>query len=135
MKLPVDEEHDEQMVRVPEALKVSTTAFLDCEEHHRAERGGHDPACCARASDKLSEKERRDALSSRLRICICDCEFRIIDHVCSDVHKREEDHGPGNRLMKRDILIERNDVVEGRATEKRYEVAADREQDKNNIYV
>lgn len=118
MKLPTDEEDDEQMMRVPETFEMGTAAFLDREEHHGSERCGHDPACRPGASDELREEERRNALPGRLRIRVRDRELRVINHVCGNVHKSEEDHGPGDRLMKRDVLVEGNNVVEGRATKK-----------------
>ena len=36
VELPVDEEDDEQMVRVPEALKVGPTPFLDSKPDHNS---------------------------------------------------------------------------------------------------
>ena len=60
MQLPVDEEHDEQVVRVPEALKVGATALLHGVPDHDTERGGHDPASDAGSGREVRSEEGDD---------------------------------------------------------------------------
>ena len=49
VKLPVDEEDDEQMVGVPEALKVGPAPLLDRKPDHDSQREPHDPTGDTRA--------------------------------------------------------------------------------------
>lgn len=62
-------------------------------------------------------------------------ELGEIDHVCGDVNDRPEDDGPGSRLVEGDILVEGNVVVQRGAPDEGYEVAADGQQDEDDIYV
>ena len=50
VKLPVDEEDNKQMVRVPEAFKVGPTPLLHRKPDHDSERKPHDPTGDTRAS-------------------------------------------------------------------------------------
>jgi len=43
MQLPVDEEDDEEVVSVPEDLKVGSSSLLDSEPNHDCKGSGHDP--------------------------------------------------------------------------------------------
>jgi len=44
VELPVDEEDDEQMVRVPEALKVGPAPLLDRKPDYNPQGEPHDPS-------------------------------------------------------------------------------------------
>ena len=52
-----------------------------------------------------------------------------------DVNDGPKDNGPGGSLVEGDVLVERNDVVQGRLTQQGDEVPAYREQDKGNVDV
>lgn len=47
----------------------------------------------------------------------------------------EHDHGPSDGLVKRNVFVERNELIERRLTKQRDEIAADGQQDKDNIGV
>lgn len=57
MKLPVDEEHDEKMVGVPELFKVGTTALFHRVPDHNSERSGHDPPGDEGAGNEVGDNE------------------------------------------------------------------------------
>ena len=135
MQLPVDEEHDEEVVRVPEPLEVRAAALLNREPHHNAQRGGHDPASGTWASDEVRGDERDDLLAGRLRVGVDHGELGEVDHVRDDVDDGEDDDGPGDGLVERDVLVEGDDLVQGRAAEDRDEVAAHREEDERDVDV
>lgn len=61
MKLPVDEEDNKQVMRVPEPLEIASTAFLNREPHHHSQRNVHDPSGHAGSSDKVDFEERDDS--------------------------------------------------------------------------
>ena len=54
MELPASEENHEEVVRVPESLKVSPTVFFKREKGHNDEAGGHNPTSDARSSGEVS---------------------------------------------------------------------------------
>lgn len=126
MKLPVDEEHDEQMVRIPEAFKVSTATLLNREPDHDAKSNRHNPSRRTRTGREVCCKESNDTLSRGDCIRVCHRELVEVDHVSSNVHEREEDNRPGGRFVEGDVLVEGNNVVQGRPTKYRDEVPADR---------
>ena len=135
VELPVDEEHDEEVVRVPEPLEVCTAALLNGEPDHDTEGGGHDPAGRAGASDEVGGDEREQLLACRLRVGVDERELSEVNHVRDDVNDGENDDGPGDGLVERDVLVEGDERVQGRAAKKRDEVAADGEEDKRDIDV
>ena len=55
--------------------------------------------------------------------------------MCSYVDNGEEHNRPSGCLVERDVLVERDDLVQGRAPEDRDEVAAHREEDERDVDV
>ena len=135
MELPVDEEHDEEVVRVPEPLEVCTAALLNREPHHYAQRGGHDPASSSGPGDEVRGDEGEDLLARGLCIGVDHGKLGEVDHVGDDVNDGEDDDGPGDGLVERDVLVEGDKRVQGRAPEERDEVTADGEEDEGNVDV
>lgn len=133
MELPIDEEHNEQMMRVPEPLEVCPPAFFHCKVHHDPQRHGHDPPGGSGARDELREDERRDSLASRLRIGVGDGELGVVNHMRSDVDKGEEDDRPGDHLVEGNVLVKGDDVVQCGSAQQGDKVPADGEQDENDI--
>ena len=131
MQLPVDEEDDKQVVRVPEALEVRPTLLLSCEINHDTEGCCHDPTCDARASNKVGTEESKEPLS-RARPSE-QGQFVEVDHVGDNVHDSPNDHGPSRCLVEGQILVKGDDIVQGCPTQKRDEVAANREKNENDI--
>ena len=125
VELPVDEEHDEEVVGVPEPLKVGAATLLDGKPNHDTERSSHDPAGNTGAGDEVCGEEGDDHLASGLRVRVRESELGEVHHVRGDVDERPEDDGPSGRLVECDVLVERNVVVERRAADERDEVAAD----------
>lgn len=112
VELPVDEEHDEQVMSVPEPFKAGTAAFLHRVPHHDAQCGGHDPPSDTGASREVGSQESDNALASVLRISVSHSKLGKVDHVCGDVNEGAEDDGPGGSLVESDVLVERNVVVQ-----------------------
>lgn len=57
VELPVDEENDKKVVRIPKPLEVSTTPLLDRKEYHNEEGGSHDPPSHARTCKEIGSEE------------------------------------------------------------------------------
>lgn len=127
MKLPADEEDDEEVVGVPEPLEISTTAFLHREPDHDAQNDGHDPSGGTWTGEEIGFEEEDDAFLGVL--ARRDGQAGEIEHVCDDVDEAEEGDRPSCELVEFDILVERDEVVEGSAAEEGDEVSADREKD------
>lgn len=135
MELPVDEEDDKEVVRVPEPLKVCPPPLLHRKEDHKTKRDGHNPSGRAGARDELGEDEGDDDLAGRVVVCVGDGELGVVDHMRGDVDEGEEDDGPGDHFVERDVLVEGDEVVERGAAEEGDEVAADGEEDEDDIDV
>lgn len=135
VELPVDEEDDEEVVRVPEPLEVGTATLLNSEPDHDSEGGGHDPSSRTRTSDEVGGNEGKELLPEGYRVWIDHDELGKVDHVGDNVHDGEDDNGPGDSLVEGDVLVERNEGVERRPTEHGDEVSADGEKDEGDIDV
>ena len=135
MELPADEEDDEEVMSIPEVLKVGTSPFLRSEIDHDAKGDGHYPPGSAGPGGKVGLEEREELCATCLCGSVGNRELGKVDHVCSDMHGSTEDNGPGGGLMERDVLVKRNDLVKGRATKEGDEIAADREKDEDDINV
>lgn len=135
VQLPVQEEDDEQVVRVPELLEVRATALLDRVPHHDGEGGGHDPAGDAGARREVRDEPDDETFARRLGERVGKREARKVDHVRGDVDEGEETDAPGDGLVEGDVLVERNVRVERRAPEQRDEVPADGQQDERHLDV
>lgn len=53
MELPEQEEHNEQVVRVPEHFKASTAPLLHREKHHHSQTRSHRPSGGTGASGEV----------------------------------------------------------------------------------
>lgn len=135
MELPVDEEDDEQMVRVPEPLEVSTATLLHGEPDHDGESSGHDPAGYAGTCCEVGGKEGNDPLAGSLGIRVGHRELSEVDHVCGNMNDSSNHDGPGSGFVESDVLVERNDIVERCAAQEGDEVAADRQQNEGHVDV
>ena len=135
MQLPVDEEDDEKVVSVPEAVEVGTAALLHREPDHDPERGPHDPASRTGTGREVGHKEGDDTLTGCLRVRVDHGKICKIDHVGASVDSGEEDDGPCCCFVEGDVLVEGDDVVEWSTTEERDEVAADWEEDEYDVDV
>lgn len=113
MELPVDEEDDEQVVRVPEPLKVSAAPLLNSKPHHDAKRSGHDPSSETRPSGEIGTQKPDKDLAGGRSIWVEHCELRKVHHVSGNVDERTGNNGPGGGFVEGDILVEGNDVVQG----------------------
>ena len=131
MELPVDEEDNEQMVGVPEALEMSPTPLLHRKPDHDSEREPHDPSRDTRTSRKVGQQKDDEPLLGRFSRL--DGEVCEVEHVRDSVNDRPEDDGPGGGLVEGDVLIEGNDVVQGSPAEDGDEVPAYGEQDEGDI--
>lgn len=135
MELPVEEEDEEQVVRVPEALEVRATGLLPGVPGHDDECSGHDPASDTGAGGEVREEEDDEALARCGGERVGEGELGEVDHVRGDVDEGEEADTPADGLVERDVLVERNVVVERRAAEERDEVAADGQEDERDLDV
>jgi hypothetical protein len=132
MELPADEKDDEQMVAVPEFLKVGTATLFHGEEYDQEKTSGHDPACDAWSRGEVGQSECADlSRGSRLR----HSQSGKIDHMGHDMDHTECSDGPSRRLVEINVFLEGDDVVKGGLAKERDEIAANREEDENDINV
>ena len=117
VELPADEEDDEEVVGIPERLKVGPAPLLYGIVDHDTEAGGHDPASEAGSGGKVGVKEGDELGATGRGGSVGQRELGEVDHVCPDVYDREEDDRPCRGLVKGDVLVERNNMVEGCAAE------------------
>lgn len=78
MQLPVDEEDDEKVMRVPEPLEMGATSLLDGKKHHDTKGGGHNPSSNSWACEKVGTKEGHNDLASSVRVWVS---FRKLSKV------------------------------------------------------
>ena len=133
VELPVDEEDDEQMVGVPKAFKVGLAPLFHRVPDDKNQTDEHYPAGDSRSSCEVHEQEVNERSSDRGGIRHGN--FHEVEHVSSDVDDSPKDDRPGGSLVEGDILVERNDVVQGCLTQQGDEVPTNREQDKGDIDV
>ena len=135
VQLPVDEEDDEKVVSVPEAVEVGTAALLHREPDHDPERGPHDPASHTGTGREVGHKEGDDTLTGCLRVRVDHGKICEIDHVGASVDSGEEDDGPGDGFVERDILVEGDEVVQRGASQEGDEVAANGKEDEYHVHM
>jgi len=123
------------MVRVPEPLKMGPTPFLHGKPHHDTETRNHDPARGAWASEEVGGEEGEYVLPCGYRLRICPGHFGKVEHVRYDVDDSPNDNGPCGGFVEGDALVEGNDLAEGRAAEEGDEIAADGEENENDVDV
>ena len=133
MELPHDEENDEQVMRIPEPLKVGTALLLPGEENHDNKSNGHNPTGPTGSSDDVGLDEDNDALTRVGCIRVERRKFCIVDHVRCDMDKGKECNGPSYCLVEGNVLVEGDDVVQRCATEERDEVTANRQEDEDHV--
>lgn len=65
VKLPVDEEDDEEVVSVPESLKVLLLVLVERGPDHSRQTQNHDPACRGWADEEEHVKISQDSAFGR----------------------------------------------------------------------
>lgn len=133
MKLPADEKEDEEVMRVPEALEVGAFPLLHGVVNHNTEGNGHYPTSDAGSSGKVGVEEGDELGTGCLCVRICHRKSVKVDHVREDMHCSAGNDRPGGGLMERDVLVEGNDLVKRCTTEEGDKIAADGEQDEDDI--
>jgi hypothetical protein len=91
VKLPVDEDDDEEMMRVPEALEMGPPPFLDGEPDHHREANRHDPARNAGSRHEVDLEES--------------------DHLASETSRRLFGEPPGVEDVRDDAAAERKSAL------------------------
>ena len=135
MELPTDEEDDEEVMSIPEVLKVSASPFLRGEVDHDRKTDSHNPPRSAGPGGKVGLKEGEELCATCLCGSVGERELGKVNHVRCDMHDSAENNRPGGGLMEGDVLVKGNDLVKGCATKEGDEIAADREKDEDNINV
>lgn len=135
VQLPTSEEDNEKVVGVPKLFETSiglSSALFDRKPNHDREGGSHDPTGDTSSGGKV-ENEELNRSRGRARDRVDSCELSEVPHVCEDVHCGKGDNGPCGGNVELDVIIKRNDIVQGRLAEERDEVAANWEKDPNDI--
>jgi hypothetical protein len=135
MKLPADEEGDEQVVGVPKPLKMCTAATLHREPDHYCKACSHDPASDPRPSGEVCREEDNNTLPSCFGINVGFGEHSKVEHVRRNVNNCPHDDRPSRCLVKGNALVKGNNVVERGPAEERDEIPADWKKDEDNIHV
>lgn len=135
MELPADEKDNKEMMRIPEAFEVRAPPFLHGEVDHDAKDNGHDPTSNAGPGGKVGVEEGEKLGTACLCTGVCDCKFGKVDHVRNHVDDSADNDRPGSGFVERNVLVKGDDLVERCATEEGDKVAADGEEDEDNIDV
>jgi len=115
MKLPVDKEDNEQVVRIPKTLEIRFAFLLPRKVDHNSENSRHNPASHTGASGEVDRKKIDGKLGgSRAH---GSGQFVEIDHVCNDMNNGTGYDGPTSCLMKSYILVKRDDIVQRRTAQ------------------
>lgn len=112
MELPGKEEDKEEVMSVPEPLKVGATTFLPGKPNHDAQTSGHDPASSTGTSGKVCLQENEDTLTSSLCIRVKHGEFLEVAHVSGNMDNREYDHGPRSCFVEGDVFVKGNELIQ-----------------------
>jgi len=115
VELPTDEEDNEKVVGIPEPLESRLTDLFPSKENHDTESSCHDPTRDTRAGGEVGTKESND--TSTGRGCCNHGEFVEVDHVSKDMNHCTNDNGPCSCLVKGDVLVEGDDIVQWGASE------------------
>lgn len=112
---------------IPELLEASirfAPVLLEGKPNHDSEGSGHNPARDTWTSREIGAEELDKNVLGSWRVCVRDGQLVEIDHVREDMDNGEEDDRPCDGFVERDVLVERNDVVEWCTSEERDEVPA-----------
>lgn len=124
---PEQEEDDEEVVHVPETLKVCTTRTFGRRECNSHQTNQHDVATPAGTGGEVGENETHESE------VVVGGEAGQVVPMGNGVNPGEEDNGPGDQLVEGDVLVKGNYVVERRTTGNGDEIPAYREQDKGYV--
>lgn len=102
---PEDEEDDEEVVHVPETLKVCATSLFRCRDRNRHQTDQHDITTPTGTSSKVGEDETHEPEIVDGR------EAGKIVPVSNGVDPGEEDNGPSDKLVEGDVLVKGDYVV------------------------
>ena len=136
MQLPAKEKDNEKVVGVPELFKSTigpSSALLNGKPDHDDERGGHDPAGDTGSGGKVENKELNRSRRYTRGRAINGCELAEVPHVGSNMDRGEDDDGPCGCDVEFDVIVERDDIVQGRLAEERDEVSANWEKNEDDI--
>jgi hypothetical protein len=136
MQLPAKEKDNEKMVGVPELFKSTigpSSALLNCKPDHDGESGGHDPAGDTGSGREVESQELNRSRSGTSDRGVRACELAEVPHVGTNMDRGKDNNGPRGCDVEFDVVIERNDIVQGRLAEERDEVSADWEKNEDDI--
>ena len=136
MQLPAKEKDNEKVVGVPKLFKSSfglPPALLNGKPDHDSESGGHDPAGDTGSGREVENDELNRSRRGTRGGTVNGCELAEVPHVGTNMHRGEDDNGPGGGDVELDVIIERNDIVQRCLAEERDEVPANWEQNEDDI--
>lgn len=109
--MPIDEEYNEKVVRIPESLIGGFTYFLSAKEYHDTKTSGHDPTGNTGARGEIYAKERQDSLTRCRGRRISHGKPIKVYHMGQNVDNGKPDYGPASSFVERDAFIEGNHIV------------------------
>lgn len=136
VELPENEEGDEKVVAIPELFEsavLCTTTLLNRIVDHNGKENQHEPTSDKWANDEIGSNEEDDALSGSGSTLVGHSETVKIDNVGEGVDDTTGEDGPCGRFMKGKIFVERNDSAQGCPAHDGDEVAADWEQNEDDV--
>jgi hypothetical protein len=107
---PEDEEDDEEVMCVPEALEVGSSCILSSCKCDRIQSDEHHVSTPARTSSKVGENKAHESE------VVAGREPCKVVPMGNCVEPGKEDDRPGNQLVEGDVLVEGNDIVQRCAT-------------------
>lgn len=106
-------------MRIPETLKFGPPRFLTRIPDHDTKRNGHYPTGGTGSGEKISSHKAHDAGIG------LDGKLSEVDHMSSNVKCAEEGQGKACELVKGDVLLKRDNMIESWTTKEGDEVSTD----------
>lgn len=124
---PEEEENDEHVVSIPEALKVCSSRLLGRRENHTHQRNKHDIASPTRSRHKIGNQP---AVDTKL---VLDGDLGKVIPVSNGMDPRPENDGPGGDDVEGDVLVELEDAIERCLSKERDEGSRDGEENDGDV--
>ncbi len=117
MELPADKEDNKEVVGIPEPLEVSTAPLFPREENHDTQSQCHNPTGKTRTGCKVGSEEGDNFFAWGRGSRVGCRKPGKVNHMRSDMHNATDYDGPCSRFVEGDVLVERDEVVQGSATQ------------------
>jgi hypothetical protein len=107
--LPVDEQNNEKVMRIPESLKMDFTNFISGKKYNGSKTSGHDPTCDTGTCGEVEAKE--DPYTLCCGRSTNDGKPVKVYHMGYNVDSSKRDYGPCRKFVESEGFIKGDDIV------------------------